>query len=121
MEDQEEENQQNLVDKLSPALHQECAGDFASTVEAVLFCGNLSGPDSVLHPRSRRHRVLPADTNSVEEERPHIADNPAVLGDAPCSRQHDQTEEHDHGVLNEAEPPAHPITDNTNKNLTCTD
>ena len=37
VEDEQEENQQNLIEKLTPTLHEEGAGDLSATVKTVLL------------------------------------------------------------------------------------
>jgi hypothetical protein len=54
--------------------------------------------------------VALTNTNAVEEQRPSIADNPAILGDTPGSGKHDQTEEHDGSILDKT-----PTTTNPNE------
>lgn len=79
-------------------------------------------------------------TDTVEEQRPSVADDPAVEVDSPRSREHDlqsesdcevsthvssllkgethQTERHDEGVLDETELPSDPISLESDKDLT---
>lgn len=42
------------------------------------------------------------NTDTVDEQRPSIANHPAVEGKAPGSREHQQTDKHDGRILNQA-------------------
>lgn len=55
---------------------------------------------------------------TIEEERPSIADNPALEGQPPRSREHKQTDKHDGGILNETPATTNPVTNNTDDQLT---
>lgn len=48
------------------------------------------------------------NTDTVEEQRPRIADHPAVLGNTPGGGQHEQTDEHDGSILNQTPTTANP-------------
>jgi hypothetical protein len=87
-------------------------------VKTVIFGRDLSRADGILHTSSRSHRVFPSDTNTIEEEGPGVADNPSVLGNTPGGSEHDETNKHDDGVLDETEATAEPVTNDTDKNLT---
>ena len=63
----------------------------------------------------------PPDTDTVEEERPGVANDPTVLGDTPTAHQHDETDKHDGGVLDKTPATAEPITDDTDEDLTTND
>lgn len=139
MEDEEEDNEEGLVDKLTPTLHQEGGGNLAATVKTVVSGGKLSGRDRVLHGGGSSNGIFSTDTETcrqnvlalhvvrlccafgrelaVEEERPSIADNPALEGQTPRSREHEQTDKHDGGILNETPATTNPITNNTNDQL----
>lgn len=80
MEAEKEENQEDLVEELAPALHQEGARHFTASMETVLFCRDFARADGVFHPACRCHRIFAADADSVEEEGPNVADNPSILG-----------------------------------------
>lgn len=101
MEDEEENDQDGLVEELTPTLHQEGHGDLATTVKTIIACRNASGASSVLHGSSGSHWVFTADTNTVEEKRPGVANNPAVEGSTPRSYEHEKSNEHDDGILDE--------------------
>ena len=118
MEDQEKDDQDDLVEELTPTLHQERAGDFATTMQTILLGGYFSGSNGVLHARCRSHGVLAANPDTVEEESPHIADDPAVLRNAPCCSKHDKTNEHDRRILNQTPSTAYPVTNEADQNLT---
>lgn len=61
--------------------------------------------------------VFAANTNSVEEERPNVADDPSVLSNSPRRRQHEETDKHDGGVLYEAPSPTDPISNEADGDL----
>lgn len=121
VEDQEQQDKDYLVEELTPTLHQESAGDFAATMETILSGRNFARADCILHTGSRRHGVFTADTNAVEEERPGVADDPSVLGNTPGGHQHDQTDEHDGGVLDQTPATTNPVTNDTDQDLTDND
>ena len=108
VEAEKEDDEDGLIEELAPALHEECAGDLSAAVQTVVFCRNPSGSNGVFHAGGGGHGVLTTDANAVEEERPDVADNPAVLGHAPCGREHDQAEKHDHCVLDQTETTTDP-------------
>lgn len=101
VEDQQQEDKNGLVEELTPTLHGEGTDDATTTVKTILRGGDLAGSVSVLHTNGGSHRVLTTDTDGVEEQRPHVTDNPAVLGNTPRGSKHDQTDEHDDSILNE--------------------
>ena len=80
MEDEQGKNEDNLVGKLTPTLHQESRDDLASTVKTVLPGRDTTSSNSVLHGRGGSHRILTTDTDTVEKEGPSVANNPAVEG-----------------------------------------
>jgi hypothetical protein len=121
VENEKQENEDDLVEELAPALHQKRTGDFPSTVKTVVPGRNLSRADSIFHTSCCSHGVLASDTDAIEEESPYVADDPAVLSDAPGSSEHEKTDKHDGGILDETEPATKPVTNNTNKNLTDND
>jgi hypothetical protein len=120
VEDQKQDNQDDLVGKLSPTLHQESAGDFTTTVQTIVLSRHLSGSDSVLHTSGGCHGVLSSDTYAIEEESPHVADDPAFLRYTPCCCKHQKTDEHDDRVLDETMTTTKPITENTDEDLSYT-
>ena len=99
VEDQEAQDQDGLVDQLTPALHQECRSNFATTMQTIFLGGDFARADRVFHTRCSRHWVLSTDADTVEEKGPDIADDPTVLSDTPCSSEHYETDEHNGGVL----------------------
>lgn len=136
VEAEQENDKHNLVEELTPTLHQEGTGDLAATVQTIFFGGNLSRADGVLHTGGGSHGILASNTDTVDEETPSVTDDPAILGHTPGGSQHDKTEKHDHGVLDQtpstAEPsralirsPSHeesncslPVTQDSNQDLT---
>lgn len=118
VENDEENNEHDLVDELTPTLHEESHGDSATTVKTVLLGGELSRGSGVFERRGSSDGVFTTDTQAVEEERPSVANDPALEGHAPRGSEHEETDEHDDGVLNETPATADPITNDTNKDLT---
>jgi hypothetical protein len=121
VEAKKEKDEDDLVEELTPTLHQESAGDLATSVQSVLLGGDLARPDGVFHTGCSCHGIFSSDTDAVEEERPDIADNPTVLGNAPGSCEHEQTEKHDRSILNQTPSATEPVTEDTHKNLTDND
>jgi hypothetical protein len=118
VENEQQDDENDLVEELSPTLHKKRTGDLSATVKAIVLGGDFSRSDSVLHTRGCGHGILTSNTDSIEEESPDVTDNPSVLGHTPCSGQHEQTHEHDYGILNETIATTQPVTENTNKDLT---
>ncbi len=54
---------------------------------------------------------------TVEEEREGIADDPALDIQAPGSSEHEEANEHDGGVLDQAPSSTNPVTDDTDEEL----
>lgn len=120
VEDQEQDNQDDLVEHLSPTLHQECENDVSASMKLVvsLVDGRASSLGLVFHRGRRRHWVFPTDTESIDEQTPTVANDPAVQTCAPHGRQHDQAEEHDERVLYESGFPTDPVAFETDADLT---
>lgn len=120
VEDQEQDNQDDLVEHLSPTLHQERENDVSTSMKLVVSlvdsCASTLG--LVFHRGGRRHRVFSTDTESIDEQTPTVADDPAVQTCSPHGGQHDQTEEHDEGVLYESGFSADPVAFETDTDLT---
>jgi hypothetical protein len=89
-------------------------------VELVVGLGGSSGR-LVFQSRSRGHGVLATDTKSVDELRPGVADDPTVEGSTPRGGKHDETENHDEGILDETDTTTDPVTLDTDTNLTTDD
>jgi hypothetical protein len=68
----------------------------------------MSNSRSILHRGSGSHWILATDTNPIEKKRPGVADNPAIEIAAPGCCEHDETEKHDNGVLNQTPATANP-------------
>ena len=118
VENQEQKNENDLVDDLTPTLHQEGGDDLATTVKAVVAGRHLTGANSVLHSRSSSHGVFTSDTDRVEPKGPSVANDPAVLCDTPGSSKHEKTDEHDDRVLNETPATTDGVTNETDHDLT---
>ncbi len=101
MKAEKEKNQDHLVEKLTPSLHQEGACDLAASVKAVFLGRDFAGANSIFHPACCRHRIFTADSDPIKKESPNVANNPSILGHAPCGREHDQSNEHNGGVLDQ--------------------
>lgn len=112
VEDQQEDDQDDLVEELAPSLHQESGGDIAATVKTVLLGRDPPRSGGILHGRRGGHGVLSSNTNTIDEEGPGVANNPSVQRRTPRRDQHDQTQQHDHSILNET-----PTTSNTGRRL----
>lgn len=117
VEDDEEDNKQDLVDELAPTLHEESHGDTATTMKSIFSRRQLAGCNSVLKRRGGSNGILAADSKAVEEEGPGIANDPAFEGEAPASGKHEQANEHDDGILNQAPTTADPVTNDTHEHL----
>jgi hypothetical protein len=107
---EEKDDHDNLVEELTPTLHQEGHGDFSATVEAVLLRRNLTRSGSVLHGCGGSHWIFSTNTNTVEQQGQRIADNPSVQRSTPRRSEHQKTNEHDNSILNKT-----PSTTNTKK------
>ena len=142
VEAQQEDDQDGLVEELTPSLHEEGQDDVSTSVELVItavdrFAASLG---LVFERSGRSHGVsidsnsesvaffglkaraqvnsLSTNTNTVDEQTPSIHDRPTAQRGSPHGRQHDQSDKHDQGVLNETEFPADPITLETDGDLT---
>lgn len=102
MEAEQQDDEQGLVKELTPSLHQEGASHLAAAVQPIFLGGDLARAHGVFHAGGGGHGIFAADADAVNKERPGIADDPAVLRDAPGGGDHDQTQQHDGGVLNQA-------------------
>ncbi len=60
VEDEKQDDQQSLVAKLAPALHEEGGGDLAAAMQTIFLGRDLSGGDGILHRRSGRDGVFTA-------------------------------------------------------------
>lgn len=85
---------------LSPSLHKESQHDVPAPVHPVVPSSSRS-VRAALEGAGGRHGVLSTDTDTVDEERPGVADNPSVEGGSPDGGQEQYTDEHDKRVLNE--------------------
>ena len=98
-------------------LHQEGQDDVSASVQPVIRLGE--GTDSPgLQSGSRGHGVLSTDTDTVDELGPGVTDDPSVKGGTPRSGEHEKTERHDEGVLDETELSADPVAFDTDHDLT---
>jgi hypothetical protein len=117
VEAKQQDNEQDLVEELTPTLHQESAGNLAATVQTVLFRRDLAGSNSVLHTAGRSHWIFTTDTNAIEEQGPGVANDPAILSNSPGRGKHQKTDKHDCGILNQTPSSTEPVPDNSNQNL----
>ena len=109
VKDDKKNDQDDLIEELSPALHQEGTRHLSSTVKAIFTGTYFAGAHSILHAGCRSHRVFATDANPVEEQTPSVKDNPPVLGRCPRSSKHEKSNEHDDSILNETPPSTQPI------------
>ena len=117
VEDQEKDNQKTLVHKLTPTLHQESQQHVTTTVKTV-SCDRSKAVTVTLHSTRRGHGVLTTHTNTIDKQRPSIANDPTVHGDTPHARKHYRTQRHDQSILHHTKLTTNPVTFNTDKNLT---
>ena len=83
MEDEERKNEDDLVEELTPPLHQESHCDVSSTVETVGLGRDATRSSSILHGCSSSHGIFSTDTDTVHEERPSVANNPSIETRSP--------------------------------------
>lgn len=83
VEDGEQNNENDLVHELAPALHEESRGDTATTMQTIFTSRDPSTRRNTFKRRSCCNGVLATNTETVKEERPGITDNPALKGKAP--------------------------------------
>ena len=101
VETQQGNNEDGLIEELTPPLHQESAGDFAASVKTIFLGGDFARANGVLHAGCCCHGVFTTDTNAVKEKGPCVADDPTVQGGTPSTDQHDETEKHDGCILDQ--------------------
>lgn len=101
VEAQKEDNEDGLVEELTPSLHQERAGDFAASVKTIFLGGDFARANGVLHAGCCRHGVFTTNTNAVEEKGPCVADDPTVQSGTPSADKHDETKKHDGCILDQ--------------------
>jgi hypothetical protein len=58
--------------------------------------------DDVLHTGSSSHEVFTAETNTIEEERPDVADDRAILSNVARGSKRENTDGHHSGILDQA-------------------
>lgn len=109
VEHKEKDNKECLVEELTPSLHQEGHGDLPSAMETILFGRNTARSRGILHGRSGGHGIFSTNSDTIEEKGPGVADDPAIYIRAPGCNQHDKSEKHDDGVLNETPTSSHTI------------
>lgn len=72
-------------------LHKERKNNVSASVELVV--GLVLRADRLaLQSSSRGHRVLSADTDTIDELSPGVADDPALKRSSPRCGQHDETD-----------------------------
>jgi hypothetical protein len=101
VEDQEQNNQHDLVKQLTPSctsvtvqdrkeeehtLHQESQNDIPSSMELIVRLGIRH--DFGFHSGSGGHWVFSSYSDTVEELRESITDDPSVQGCSPGGSQH---------------------------------
>lgn len=68
VEDQEENDQYDLIEELTPTLHKESTSDLSATVQSVFFSRDLARSYSIFHSGCSSHGVFSPHANTVEEE-----------------------------------------------------
>jgi hypothetical protein len=58
MEAEQQDNEDDLVEELTPTLHQESASDLATTVQTILLGGNFPRANGIFHTAGGSHWVL---------------------------------------------------------------
>lgn len=109
VENEKQENEIDLIEELTPTLHQEGACDFSTTVKTIFLGGDFARTDGILHTRGRRHGILAADANAIEKKGPYITDDPSVLRNTPGSREHEEADEHNGSILNKTPSTTEPL------------
>src|SRR3954470_5340530 len=79
------------------------------------FVEILPEPTAFSMPEVGGHGVFTADSDAVEEQGPCVANNPAVLCDAPACDEYDQTREHDDRIVDQAPASANPVTEDADE------
>jgi hypothetical protein len=65
-------HEDDLVEELTPTLHEEGEADVSASVESVVGHGLGRDALSGLESGGTRHRILSSDTDSVDEEAPSL-------------------------------------------------
>ena len=90
-------------------------------MQTILFGRNFAGAHRILHARRGSHGILASHSDRVEPQGPSVADDPAVERGAPGGREHEETDEHDGGILNQTPSSPEPVADEADENLTAND
>ena len=109
MEDDKKKDQEDLIEELSPTLHQEGTRNLSSTVKTIFAGTYLAGADSILHTGCRSHRIFTTDTNTIKEQTPGVEDNPPILSRCPRSSKHEKSNEHNDSILDETPTSTNPV------------
>ena len=67
VKDEKQNDEDRLVEELSPTLHKEGGRDLSATVKTIVLGRNFAGADGVLHSRSRSHGVFSTHSDAVEK------------------------------------------------------
>ena len=78
VEDEQENDENDLVEELTPALHQESRSDLSATVQTIFTGGDLAGAHGVFHTGGGGHGIFTTHTDAVEHKRQRVADDPAI-------------------------------------------
>lgn len=81
-------------------------------MKTVLSGGELASSNGAFERRRGGNGILASNTKTVEEQRPGIADDPALESQTPAGRQHKQTDKHDESILDKTPTTTNPITNN---------
>jgi hypothetical protein len=117
MEDEEADDQDGLVEELSPTLHQESHSNLASTMQTILLGRDSSRASCIFHSSGGSHGIFTTNADTIEEKSPAIAYHPTIKSDAPRSSKHKQTKEHNDSILNKTPSATNAVTQVTNQNL----
>jgi hypothetical protein len=120
VEDKEKDDEESLVEHLTPSLHEESKHYVPASVKTVIVLVLVA--DALgLEGRGRGHGVFTTNTYTVEELGEGIADDPALQCSTPRGGEHDETESHDKSVLDQTELSTDPVSLNTDGDLTDND
>lgn len=90
VENEEKDDQDSLIEELTPTLHEESQDDIPASVKFVIL---LAASDRfALHGGGRSHGIFTTNTDTVEELRETVANDPAFKIGTPSGGQHDKTD-----------------------------
>ena len=98
MEDEEGEDENCLIEELSPTLHGESENDIATAVHSIFDCCLMT--DVSFHGAGAGHGIFAADTDRIEHQRKGIHDNPTLQRFSPHGCKQNGTDKHNDNILN---------------------